>query len=111
MVLALPISSVHSRSDLIVGVIGPALVRIVNSSASVQPDRRRYMTASRAPFPESSASEPSGLKIRSSATYSGSSTGASSRIPSEPTPKCGSQIRLIRAGVSSQGSAAASTIR
>ncbi len=44
-------------------------------SASVQPRRRRYRTASRAPLPDSSASEPSGLKIRSRATKPGSSGG------------------------------------
>ena len=42
------------------------------SSSGVQPLRRRYMTASRAPLPERSDSEPSGLKIRSCATHPGS---------------------------------------
>ena len=44
-------------------------------SASVQPRRRRYRIASRAPLPDSSASEPSGLKIRRRATKPGSSGG------------------------------------
>ena len=66
--------------------------------------------ASRAPLPESSASDPSGLKIRSSPTSSGSSLRDSSSTPSDPTPKCGSQIRRTRASVSSQGSPSDSTI-
>ena len=44
----------------------PAAVWIEKLSASVQPRRRRYRIASRAPLPDSSASEPSGLKIRRS---------------------------------------------
>ena len=110
VVEARPISSVQVRSEVIVGVIGPAAVVIVNSSASVQPWRRRYRTASRAPLPESSASDPSGLKMRSSATRSVSSLRASSRTPSDPTPKCGSQMRLILSGLSSQGRLSASTM-
>ena len=47
----------------------------MNSSRSTWPRRRRYITASREPLPDSSASEPSGLKIRSVATYAGSSLG------------------------------------
>ena len=61
-------STVHSVCEVIRGEIAPAAVWIRNESASVQSWRRRYMTASRAPLPDSSASEPSGLKIRSRAT-------------------------------------------
>ena len=52
------------------GRISPAAVWIENSSLSVQ-RRRRYMIASRAPLPDSSASVPSGLKILRSATCAG----------------------------------------
>ena len=58
--------------------------------------RRRYRIASRAPLPESSASEPSGLKIRSDATKPGSSVRLSSSTPSAPGPECGSQSRRTR---------------
>ena len=53
---------------MIVGRISPAAVWIENVSASVQPRWRRYMIAWRAPLPDSSASEPSGLKMRRRAT-------------------------------------------
>ena len=57
------------------------------------------MTASRTPLPDSSASEPSGLKIRSSATNPGSSVSRiSSSTPSEPIPVCGAQSARTRAG-------------
>ena len=90
------------------GRISPAAVLIENESLSVQPRRRRYMTASRAPLPDSSASEPSGLKIRSFATKPRCSGSDSSRMPSEPTPVCGSQIARMRSGVRSKGSSDAS---
>ncbi len=64
-------STVHSVSEVIRGRMSPAAVWIANESDSVQWCRRRYMTASRAPFPDSSASDPSGLKIRRRATYAG----------------------------------------
>ena len=60
-------STRHVVALRIVGRISPASVWIENVSASVQ-WRRRYRIASRAPLPLSSASEPSGLKIRSRAT-------------------------------------------
>jgi hypothetical protein len=41
---------------------------------------------------------------------SGSSGGESSSIPSEPTPKCGSQISRIRAALSGTGSTRSSTM-
>src|SRR5215208_644785 len=69
---------------VIVGVTSPAFVMSVNVSSLVHPCERRYRTASRAPFPESSASEPSGLKMRSSATCFESPAGESSRIPPDP---------------------------
>ena len=53
-------SMVQSPSS-IRGRISPAAVRTENESCSVQPFLRRYITASRTPFPDSSASEPSGL--------------------------------------------------
>jgi hypothetical protein len=66
--------------------------------------------ASRAPFPDSSASDPSGLKIRSDATKPGPSVSERSRTPSAPTPVCGSQIRRTRSSVSEKGSARSSKI-
>ena len=54
------------------------------------------MIASRAPLPDSSASDPSGLKIRRCATKPRFSGCESSRSPSEPTPLWGAQIRRIR---------------
>ena len=89
---------------VIVGRISPASVWMLNVSASVQPLRRRYMIASRAPLPDSSASLPSGLKIRSRATKPGSSGGLSRRTPSAPGPKCGSHSFLTCAGVRSASS-------
>jgi hypothetical protein len=38
---ALPMSTEQVNSEVIVGVIGPAMVRIEKVSASVQPCRRR----------------------------------------------------------------------
>ena len=73
----------------IVGRISPAAVWIEKVSESVQPRSRRYMIASRAPLPDSSASEPSGLKMRSRATKPRSSGGCSSSTPSAPTPVWG----------------------
>ncbi len=58
----------HVVGPVIVGRISPAAVWIEKLSALVQPARRRYRIAWRAPLPDSSASEPSGLKIRSRAT-------------------------------------------
>ena len=65
--------------------------------------RRRYRIASRAPLPDSSASEPSGLKIRSRATKPGSSGGASSSTPSAPTPVWRSHSAPHPVGVSATG--------
>ena len=61
-------STRHVSGPVTVGLISPAAVSIENVSLSVQPLRRRYMIASRAPFPDSSASDPSGLKILRLAT-------------------------------------------
>ena len=88
----------------------PAAVETENESESAQPWRRRYIAASRTPLPDSSASEPSGLKIRSDATKPGSSVRESSRIPSAPSPVCGAQTARTRSGVSSNGSSASSRI-
>ena len=96
---ARPISTLHVLSEVIVGRISPAAVSIENSSASVQPWRRRYRIASRAPLPDSSASEPSGLKIRSARhERAGSLGGEISSTPSEWAPKCAAQIRRTRSG-------------
>ena len=84
-------SIVQVVGPVIRGRISPAAVMIENVSLSVQPWRRRYITASRAPLPDSSASEPSGLKMRSAATKPRSSVSDSSSTPSEPTPVCGAQ--------------------
>ena len=104
-------SSVQVSGPVMCGRISPAPVWIEKRSVSVQPWRRRYMTASRAPLPDSPDSEPSGLKIRSRATKPGSSGSDSSRIPSEPTPVWTSQMRSMRCGVSSNGSACSSKMR
>ena len=103
-------STVHVVSPVIVGRISPAAVSIENVSDSVQPRRRRYMIASRAPLPDSSASDPSGLKICRRATNPRCSGCDSSSSPSEPMPLCGAQIRRTRSGVSSNGSSSRSTI-
>ena len=66
-------ASVAVSGEVMVGRISPALVSIENSLWSVQPALCRYRAACLAPLPESSASDPSGLKIRSSATWRGSS--------------------------------------
>ncbi len=65
---ARPIATLQVVAPVTRGRIGPDGVRIANSSRSVWPRRRRYMIASREPFPESPDSEPSGLKIRRLAT-------------------------------------------
>ena len=53
----------------------------------------------RRPLPLFSASEPSGLKIRSAARAPPGGEGlTSSKIPSAPIPKCRSQIRRTRSG-------------
>ena len=77
-------STVHVSGPVIRGRTSPAAVEIEKLSESAQPLRRRYITASRTPLPDSSASEPSGLKILSAATKPRSSVRESSRIPSEP---------------------------
>ena len=103
-------SMVAVVGEVIVGRSSPAAVSSENVSASVQPLRRMNSTASRAPLPDTSASDPSGLKIRSRATEPSCSGGESSRIPSAPTPVCGAQIARMRPGVSANGSESASTI-
>ena len=69
------------------------------------------MIASRAPLPDSSASDPSGLKIRSRATNPGASGGDSSSTPSAPGPVWRSHNRRTAAGVSGKERSDASTIR
>ena len=90
---ARPMSTRQVVGPRIVGRISPAAVWIENWSWSVQPARRRYRIASRAPLPDSSASEPSGLKIRSRATKPGASGGESSSTPSAPGPAWRSHSR------------------
>ena len=104
-------SSVHVSGPVMCGRISPAPVWIEKRSESVQPLRRRYMTASRAPLPDSPDSEPSGLKMRRRATKPGSSDSDNSRMPSEPMPVWTSQMRSIRAAVSANGSARSSKMR
>ncbi len=110
-VRARPMSSVQVSGPVMCGRISPAPVWIEKRSASVQPLRRRNMHASRAPLPDSPASEPSGLKIRRRATKPGASGSESSRMPSDPTPVWTSQMRSMRAAVSSNGSVRSSTMR
>ena len=79
--------------------------------ASVQPARRRYMIASRAPLPDSSASEPSGLKIRSRATKPALVGLGEQQHAVGADAECAARTGArTRAGVSSNGSSAASTI-
>ena len=59
--IARPMSVRHVRSPVIVVRISPATVWIEEVSDCVQPCSRRYSSAWRAPLPDSSASEPSGL--------------------------------------------------
>ena len=108
---ARPISIAAVPGPVIVGVTSPALVMIEKVSASVHPCERRYRTASRAPLPESSASDPSGLKIRSSATCA----GVARRRQQQDPVRADAEVRLRRSGgsapaVSSQGSSSRSTI-
>ena len=107
---ARPISIRLVRGDVIVGRTSPAAVSIENSSRSVHPSRRRYRTASRAPLPDSSASDPSGLKIRRRATKRSSPGGDSSSTPSEWQPRWAAHMRRTRSGVSSNGSLSRSTM-
>ena len=61
---AVPISNVAVSWSVTVAVIRPALVRTEKPPpALVQLARSRYSTACLTPLPESSASDPSGLKI------------------------------------------------
>ena len=60
-VYGVTMSTMQLVSPVIVGRSSPAMVWIEKVSASVQPRCRRYMIASRAPLPDSSASDPSGL--------------------------------------------------
>jgi hypothetical protein len=108
---AVPMSIRHVVSETIVARIAPAAVSIANRSAAVAPERRRYMIAWRAPLPDSSASEPSGLKIRSRATKPGAPAGDSSRTPSAPGPEWRSHSRCTTAAVSGNDRSDDSTIR
>ena len=96
-------SIVQVVGPVIVGRISPALVVIENVSVRARSWRRRYSTASRAPLPDSSASDPSGLKMRNAATKPGSSVAESSSTPSEPMPVWGAHSLATRGGVSSKG--------
>ena len=70
------------------------------------------MIASRAPLPDSSASDPSGLKMRRRATKPGASGGESSSTPSAPGPVWRSHNRRTAAGGERERRASdASTIR
>src|SRR3954453_20814497 len=62
----------------------PAAGAIETPSESFQPRRRRYRQASRAPLPDSSASEPSGLKMRRRATKPRSPARPRRREPAAP---------------------------
>src|SRR5436309_2163794 len=57
-------SVVAVLGEVILGRSSPAAVSIVNVSDPVHPLRRMNRTASRAPLPDTSASDPSGLKTR-----------------------------------------------
>ena len=77
---------------------------------SVQPRWRRYMIASRTPLPDSSASEPSGLKIRSEATKP-RLAGRQQQQAVGADAGVAAQSARMRAGVSSKGSLGCSTRR
>ena len=59
-----PMSMEQSSRASIRGLISPAAVRTENESCSVQPCLRRYITASRTPLPDSSASSRPGCRSR-----------------------------------------------
>ena len=82
----------------------PAAVWIENVSCVVQPLRRRYRIASRAPLPDSSASEPSGLKIRSVATKARARSGVG-----EQQDPVGEHPRVGRADAPGSGPGSART--
>ena len=104
-------STRHVLSDRIVGRISPAAVSTENWRASVQPRARRYSTAWRTPLPESSASEPSGLTIRTSRDVAGlarlaqleHAVGAHPRVAvAQAAHELGVQRRRALAGVDDQ---------
>ena len=68
------------------GVIGPALVRIVNSSASVQPRRRRYIDRLPRAVPRELCLRAVGVEDPQLGDIGRVLVRESSRIPSEPTP-------------------------
>ena len=78
-----PISCSTSRSPRIVAPTrrGPTRMR----TRSAPPRRASQRAAIRVPLPDSSATEPSGFQITTSAVSPSAET--TSRIPSEPTPK------------------------
>ena len=77
----------------------------VTSSSSLQASRAAMWAAAiREPFPENSASDPSGFRIRTDRP-------STTRMPSDPAPRSGWQMRATRAGVSSTGASAASMTR
>src|SRR2546425_1107553 len=68
----------------------PPLVSTVNVACLACPWSQRYLAKMRSPFPDFSASLPSGLKIRR--PKSARVAGTNNKIPSEPTPRLRSQI-------------------
>src|SRR5215213_497905 len=87
----------------------PSSIRAATSRAptrrvtSAVPERcASHLAAMRAPFPESSAVEPSGFQTRTSACAP--STATISSTPSEPMPASGSQSSRTRSGVSASSS-------
>ena len=96
---------------VIVGRISPATVWIENCRRSVQPRRRRYRIASRAPLPDSSASEPSGLKIRRRATKPGLVGRRRARARRRRRGRSAGRTAADALGVSANGQRRRSTIR
>ena len=109
---ARPMSTRQVVAEWIVGRISPAAVWIENCARVGPAARRRYRIASRAPLPDSSASEPSGLKIRRRATKPGLRRAARARGRRRRRRRRGGRTGAARGRRSARtGSASRSTIR
>jgi len=82
------------------------LVSTVNVAFFAWPWSQRYFAKMRSPFPDFSASLPSGLKIRR--PKSARRLDTRRRMPSEPTPQFRSQMRPIASAESGRGRSASS---
>ena len=83
----------------------PPWVCTTNRGDATRPVSYSHLAKMRRPLPLFSASDPSGLKMRTPRSPS------SSINPSEPTPTCRSHNRRTRSGVTTNGSSAGSATR